>query len=106
MKQELEEVKRLSLRFTGEQDGDSDNSDLGCCRVDSGPYYVARSMAFIPKSPQTFSTREVVGEEAETDYHSTKGSDTPSKDPQHGKGSNDEVEVLNLRTIIQYDNNQ
>jgi len=54
--------------------------------VDSGPPYDVRSMAFIPKSPQPFATREVVGEEAETDYRSTKGSDTPSKDPQHVEG--------------------
>jgi len=91
MKQKLEEVRRQSLLFTGEQDSDSDN-DLGRCRVDSGPYDVMRSMAFIPMSPQPFGTREVVGEEAEIDYHSTKGSDTPSKDPEHGKGSNGEVE--------------
>ena len=37
-------------------------------------------------SPQPFATREAVGEEAETDYHSMKGSDTPSKDPQHVEG--------------------
>jgi len=27
----LEEVKRLSLCFAGEQDSDSDGNDLGCC---------------------------------------------------------------------------
>jgi len=35
---------------------------------------------------------EVVGGEAKTDYHSTKGSDTPSKDSAHGKGSKGEFE--------------
>ena len=91
MKQELEEVKRQSLLFAGEQDSDSDDYDLGRCRVDSGPYDVMRSMAFIPMSPQPLTTREVIGEEAETDYHSTKGSDSPTKDPEHGKGSSGEA---------------
>ena len=49
-------------------------------------------MAFIPMSPQPFANREVVGGEAKTNYHSTKGSDTPSRDPAHGKGSKGEVE--------------
>ena len=39
-----------------------------------------RSVAFVPITPQSFSTREVIGEESDIDYHSTHGSDSPSKE--------------------------
>ena len=51
-------------------------------------YNVMRSVAFVPITPQSFSTREVIGEESDIDYHSTQGSDSPSKDLDTQKESN------------------
>ena len=87
MKQELEEVNKWSL-ITGENDSDSDDNNPACCQVYSDPYNVMRSVAFVPITPQSFSTREVVGEESDIDYHSTQGSDSPSKELDTQKESN------------------
>ena len=66
---------------TGENDSDSDDNNPACCQVYNDLYNVMRSGAFVPITPQSFSTREVIGEESDIDYHSTQGSDSPSKDP-------------------------
>ena len=87
MKQELEEVNKWSL-ITGENDSDSDDNNPACSQVYSDPYNVMRSVAFVPIIPQPFSTREVIGEESDIDYHSTQGSDSPSKDLDTQKESN------------------
>ena len=87
MKQELEEVNKWSL-ITGENDSDSDDNNPACCQVYSDPYNVMRSVAFVPITPQSFSTREVIGEESNLNYHSTQGSDSPTKDLDTQKNSN------------------
>ena len=61
---------------------------LHASQVYSDPYNVMRSVAFVPIIPQSFSTREVIGEESDIDYHSTQGSDSPRKDLDTQKESN------------------
>ena len=51
-------------------------------------YNVMRSVAFVLITPQSFSTGEVIGEESNLDYHSTQGSDSPTKDLDTQKNSN------------------